>query len=706
MLIGKDKSKGYRFCLGLLCLIMGATSWANPCSSNLLPPKGDKDISRSSSKTPPKTTAKTKSKARAKDKAKAATSSPQLSAWNKKRLTKILRHVEGVKLTEVDPQAGQNLSILRRYRQAIVRDYDLRCRLWYAAWEYANNFDAATASPTSQEYAQWLREVLLQDVIPHLIKVVPISEEYPEGLIVEIDTNYLAVNDFFSDVLQTFGGDDVSDTLIGLLGSWERRQTFLKFDGKKFILANTKEGAILSDTILQVYHTQQAFRKALPLIKEGLPFFFQDEASLEVFFGKANSLEDLYTAWAKFEKLAAFLAKHADLANLILKKAMARDDELDFWGVIEFMTEYQLESLIAEDFYRRLPTIYNVLLHTIKERINLHLQKLQKEAGIAKDAQERFQLHEGDYVSRQLLNPLLRLFGSNYFAKIRTNVQDWRLTIPIYTKLITHTFTRQELPLWEKLANLPLPLPHPQDPTARDVYYMQQILKIIVHAFQENPSLAQLKLTIRDVNDVVRKNARQGKGGTAGSIGGTFQKDGATGGKINLDADTFCAGHITTLSVLIHELGHLASEKMDILIRDYKKTGKVYQDRFILSEVSARVRELNYLQKILDAFWAQIEQDPENIKLLQDIGFVLQRADHTITMGQELAARSRQTLDTLFEEAYLNDGENLRYALREYDERGTLVAQGNSATLTDWTVPAPDNNHHVTIEIGIPPQAV
>ncbi|MBP5296273.1 MAG: hypothetical protein J6Y94_02960, partial [Bacteriovoracaceae bacterium] len=556
----------------------------------------------------------------------------KISTKDHNLIESILNDLNGENFTPLKKHIRRNLRLLRRYHHLMAQDQDLARKILRFVEFSPSGSDEIEDLATAQQYYTLFNEITLQNITPLTIKPGEVTAESPDGFTINLEylgvkvTNsdevkvYSAVERFLNAIFSSSGNKDVSSRYKRWLALLENEQEqYLKFDGEKFYLDKSKNGAITAEKFEQQLERQRELKLAFEQLKEDIPFFFRSNREIGNLFAQQKSFRDLGQLWKKFNDLAHKLSNNEALIKLINHDLINENNSLPD-ELRSHLKRYKIEALSTKVFVQRLARIYNLYLRAIRNRISKILSDLITNAKM--NSWGEIDLSSRD-ASREIRDILYHYEGS-----IVENNDQRR---PFSISTLELKFKAESIPGMRFSGNIEKwreVIWHAEGeylPLGPDHLYLLQILKLVIETFDRNQSLEHLTLTINDPNDVIINDARMGKFATQKDCGGWayggYNSWGAHPGNglVVIGADNFCNRKVFSLSALVHELHHTITRNNGLYLfpSTTRIEGPLYANQFAISEITARLTELEHLRKQFEIL-IQVLHHPENDPDLTD----------------------------------------------------------------------------------------
>lgn len=603
----------------------------------------------------------------------------------------ILYHLGHADFVPEEKEIAENLTRLRRYRHLIVRDLELRHRLLRAIHASQDNLkkpddvQGVTVNPGVKQFQDLIQEIILEDLTPLVIKPEKIVET-PENVndaetteVAEEDTPKFQIdaaslaNDlqkYLSDSETAFRGittKDNAELFEQWLASWEKQGQYLKFDGEKFYFAASPEGAITAARFKRQWDNQNMQQRL-----DETSLFFLGNRELYELFTQQPSLKDIGKLWQKFNLMGRQFTRNQMFFNVINAVLAYQVDP-----ILSNLQKYSIHKRISTFnelvIIKRLIEIYNLYLEAIDERIGQILREL------CLKTQERF----------PKFSTMPRLNFTKMFPSINNRTSEVRLILE-----------REQIPSWKLL------LAANQDEARPEYRYLLRLIKAMLETLEEDPHYNSIAFMIYDINLFLDTAVAKGKFQEYDTLmAGGFVEGRDDVAEVVLDAESFTHAQFLTLSALIHELHHASSYKTDLKFTPAKiHTFGNYPNGFVMSEVSARIKQLEHLTPVLERLAALLEQNPGNPQLIRQGKDILVLFEDAFGVAVDLNQKALDIFQKLA--AYFEDAQSeFEFEITEYDPKIEKMGTRTSYNYffdDHWSRPAPGNKNHFRVEISVP----
>ena len=431
------------------------------------------------------------------------------------------------------------------------------------------------------------------------------------------------------------------------------------------------------------------------LVQKDLPFFFQAHEQIDELFKAQKSFQDLGRIWKKFERIAHELSRDKSLLRII-NADLAHPTPAHLHNLKNYLAQLSTKYLTPQVFIQRLPEIYNLYLKALKNKINQIVTELRFQAYLNSNfdtylstgddeffqakitEKDNEQDHENDHHGTLLSGSTLEV---RLLFK-RFNKYDWKHLV---------TYNARET-----------------DPDHR---YILQIINRVIETFDNDTQLDIIALRLDDVNDLIARDAAQARFVARRNLSDAyFQGKNDYFGDIEIEASTFTQHPILTLSNITHELEHALQRNRDFHLKPYAPSLKsTYPLGFFFSEISARIKELDYLKEQLDLRLPLLKRShhPHSShqsfpppELLPEIKAILTYAQNALE-GGFLFAQQTQEVFTRLQDYFANPAQShMRFTLTECDDFNQIFAKSNGRPKL-WSRPSPENDHHLLVKVHI-----
>jgi len=431
------------------------------------------------------------------------------------------------------------------------------------------------------------------------------------------------------------------------------------------------------------------------MAQKDLPFFFQEHEQIAKLFKAQASLRDLGITWQKFERIAHAFSKNKSLLRRI-NADLAHPTPVYLHNLKNYLDQGPHHSLTLPVFIQRLPAIYNLYLAALKSRINQIITEL------------RFQAYMNSNFDTYLSSGDDEFFQAKITEKENENEdQEDKLgtLLAVSTLEVRLLFKRSNKYDWKHLVT------YNARETDPDHRYILQIIQQVVETFDNDPQLNFLVLRLDDVNDLLARDAAQAKFIVRRNLSDAyFQGQNDYFGEIEIEASTFSQHPILALSNITHELEHALQRNHDFHLKPYAPSLKsTYPRGFFFSEISARIKELDYLKEQLERRLPLLKQShhphPSNPssahpELLREIKSIFTYAQSALEGGLLFAQQTKEMFVRL-QDYFANPQQaQLRFTITECDDLNQIFAQSNGRFKL-WSRPSPENNHHLLVKVHI-----
>lgn len=437
------------------------------------------------------------------------------------------------------------------------------------------------------------------------------------------------------------------------------------------------------------------------LVQKDLPFFFQEHEQIAKLFKAQKDLHDIGATWKKFERIAHELSKDKSILRRI-NANLAHPAPAHLANLKNYLAQYQIKSLTPQVFIQRLPEIYNLYLDALKDRINQLITEL------------RFQAYMNSNFDTYLSSGDDAFFQAKLEVKERENEEEENDvededndddSLAMSTQEVRLLFKRTNKYDWKHLVT------YNARETDSDHRYILQIIQQAVETFDHDPQLNFIALRLDDVNDLITRDALHAKFMPRRNLSDAyFQGVNDYFGEIEIEASTFSQHKILALSNITHELEHALRRNHDFHIRPYAPSLKsTYPRGFFFSEISARIKELDYLKEQLELRLPHLKhrhhahqagQSATDAELAHEVKAIFSYAQNALEGGFIFALQTQEAFIRL-QDYFANPGQSqLRFTITECDDLNRIFAQSNGRPKL-WSRPAPGNNHHLLVKVNI-----